>query len=517
MRFSYWTMSLGILVLTLSGCGWGEHSHEDQAAGTGEAAGERPTIAVTNWTERSELFLEYPVLVAGESGRFAIHVTDLADFRPLTAGEPVVVLRGQDGAETEFRGGLSRPGIFGADVTPATPGLFEMSLRIHSPGLQDVHELGSVTVHGPGSSIPAESEEESEGISFLKEQQWTLEFGTEPVTIRSLQSSLVVPATVRPRAGGEAVLSAPVSGRIDPSSDVPVPGRRVQAGSVLARIVPRSDDIRDAAGLRADLVDAEQQYELARQERDRAARLVESRALPARRLTEADAGVAASKGRLDAARQRMKRLDALSQFGEPVRGDDWFAIRASFDGVVAEVRYASGESVEKGDFLLRLVETDQVHVVGAVPESRVSTLRVVGNAELLLDGHATVPLGQAVVIGDVVEPTARTVEVRYTLDNRALRLPVGRGVRLRLLVGEAESLPAVPESAIVDDGGRPVVFVQTGGESFERRPVQLGSREGGYVHALEGVEPGERMVSRGAYLIRLAAMSTQIPAHGHVH
>ena len=62
-----------------------------------------------------------------------------------------------------------------------------------------------------------------------------------------------------------------------------------------------------------------------------------------------------------------------------------------------------------------------------------------------------------------------------------------------------------------------MVFVQMGGESFERRPVRLGSREGGYVHALEGVEPGERVVSRGAYLIRLAAMSTQIPAHGHAH
>ena len=213
----------------------------------------------------------------------------------------------------------------------------------------------------------------------------------------------------------------------------------------------------------------------------------------------------------------MNRLDVLSRSGEPVRGDDWFAIRAPFDGVVAEVRFASGASVEEGDFLLRLVDTDRVHVVGAVPESRVRTLRTVGNAELLRDGQPPVSLGRAVAIGGVVEPTARTVEVRYALDNRGLRLPVGHGIRVRLFVGEAEARPAVPESAIVDDGGRPVVFVQTGGESFERRPVRLGSREGGYVHALEGVEPGERVVSRGAYLIRLAAMSTQIPAHGHVH
>ena len=77
--------------------------------------------------------------------------------------------------------------------------------------------------------------------------------------------------------------------------------------------------------------------------------------------------------------------------------------------------------------------------------------------------------------------------------------------------------PAVPESAIVDDGGRPVVFVQLEGEKFARRPVTLGNRESGYVQVLEGVRPGERVVTRGAYLIRLAAMSNQIPAHGHVH
>ena len=94
---------------------------------------------------------------------------------------------------------------------------------------------------------------------------------------------------------------------------------------------------------------------------------------------------------------------------------------------------------------------------------------------------------------------------------------IGQSVELRLFVGQAQSGPAIPESAVVDDGGRPVVFVQLGGESFERRPVQLGSREHGYVHVLEGVAPGERIVHRGAYLVRLAAMSTTIPAHGHVH
>ncbi len=517
MRLSCREVSLIVLMVAVSACGPQQPARDGDGEDGHEAAAERPTLAVTSWTERSELFMEYPLLVAGESGRFAIHVTALDGFTPLTSGEAVVVLQGKDGPAAEFRGGPSRPGIFGLDVTPVAPGLFAMSLRVNSPEFQDVHELGSVTIHGANSPAPTDSEEEGEAISFLKEQQWALEFGTEAVVVRSLQSSLVVPGSVIPRAGGEAVLSAPVSGRIDSSFDVPFPGERVHERAMLARILPRSEEIKDAAGLRASLIEAEQQYELAEQERDRAARLVESRALPARRLSEAEAAVATSKARLDAAAQRLKRLDALAQAGEPVRGDDWFVVRAPFAGVIAEVQYASGASVEEGDFLLRLVDTSKVHVVGAVPESMTAVLRTIGDADLLLAERPPVPLGRAVAIGDVVDPATRTVEVRYKLDNREQRLPVGRGIRLRLFIGAAEALPAVPESAVVQDGGRPVVFVQSGGESFQRRPVRLGNREGGYVHTLEGVEPGERVVSRGAYLIRLAAMSTQIPAHGHVH
>ncbi len=135
----------------------------------------------------------------------------------------------------------------------------------------------------------------------------------------------------------------------------------------------------------------------------------------------------------------------------------------------------------------------------------------------MLDQAPAVPLSRPLAVGRVIEPVTRTTEVRFAFDNREARLQIGQSVTLRLYTGGESMGTAVPESAIVDDAGQPTVFVQTGGESFERRAVRLGSRTGGWVHVLEGVEPGEHVVSRGAYLVRLAAMSTQIPAHGHVH
>lgn len=515
------TLILVALLVLAPACGTHDHSHGDHSHDDhdhAEAPAERPAIAVTHWTDRSELFMEYPAFVAGESGRAAIHVTDLADFSPLTAGEVTVSLRSRAGEIFEFRGGPSRPGIFGVDLAMETPGDYDFAVRIDAPGWRDVHDLGSAKVHAKGDRFDAETEDEADaGISFLKEQQWTLEFGTAPAERRALRASVTVPATIRPRAGGEAIVAAPVSGRIEAGPAVPGPGTRVRAGTILARIVPRSEDVLDAAGLRAALVDAEQRYGLAESERARVARLVDARALPARRLAEAEAALASASAERDAARQRWSRFEVLGGGGGTDTGDGSFAVRAPFDGVVTEARFSPGATVEANDVLVRIVDTARVHVSGAIPESSAIDPRSIVGGEIVCEDAPPIALGEPLAVGRVVDEATRTTDVRFALGGDDTALRIGQAVGLRLFVGSEVQETAVPETAIVDDGGRPVVFVQTGGEAFERRPVTLGTRSGGWVQVVAGIEPGERVVHRGAYLVRLAAMSTQIPSHGHVH
>ena len=223
-------------------------------------------------------------------------------------------------------------------------------------------------MYAPGAPLPGE-EEEGEAISFLKEQQWTLEFGTSAVAARGIRSSITVPATVQPRSGGDALLTAPVPGRIDPAAGVPVPGTRVRAGAMLARIAPRSDDLRDAAGLRAALVEAEQAHVLAAQERDRAERLVEARALPTRRLDEA-------KRRAGRRRRPGSMPPGSAGAGSSRSASRPTGTRRARCSPCARRSTASsprcdsrpGASVEANEPLMRIVDPDRVHVVGAVPE-----------------------------------------------------------------------------------------------------------------------------------------------------
>ncbi len=116
-----------------------------------------------------------------------------------------------------------------------------------------------------------------------------------------------------------------------------------------------------------------------------------------------------------------------------------------------------------------------------------------------------------------MDPGSRRIPVVLEISNEDGALRIGQSLFARLGKRKAEERVSVPISAIVDDGGRPVVFVQRDGESFERRPVRTGAAAGDYVQVIEGLQAGDRVVSRGAYLVRLAALSTQIPAHGHVH
>jgi cobalt-zinc-cadmium efflux system membrane fusion protein len=125
--------------------------------------------------------------------------------------------------------------------------------------------------------------------------------------------------------------------------------------------------------------------------------------------------------------------------------------------------------------------------------------------------------GKLVTIGRVIDPKTRTAPVIFEVDNAGGRLRIGNFAKAMIATGPPRKALAIPASAIVDDAGRPIVFVMIEGESFERRPVRVGIRSNDWVEVIEGVAAGEHVVSRGAYEIKLQSSAGSVPAHGHVH
>jgi RND family efflux transporter MFP subunit len=485
-----------------------------------EAEEEPEALTVTRWTDQTELFAEYPPLVVGETSRFAIHLTRLDDFKALTEGHVRVTLRdGSAPVETFQVDAPSRPGIFGVDVKPAHAGRRELVISLTSGGVKDEHQVGQVEVYRDAAAAQAAvaaAEEPAPGISFLKEQQWTLDFGTAVVREGTVRESIAVPARIEARPDGASDVVAPMDGRLTDVAPLSV-GASVSRGQELARLLPPTGASSNLPELQRALADAATALTLATRDRERAERLTEAGAAPARRLEEARAGEEQARARLTAAESSLTQFNAIRASGEaPAAG--LFILRAPLSGVVAVRNAVAGANVSAGTQLFRVVNAAQVHVLGLVPESDAVRAGAASSAELEIPGRPDrVALGARVSVGKVLDATSRTLPVTFALDNSRLGLPVGQTAVLHLLLAATPPRPAVPASALVDDAGRPIVFVQLEGETFERRAVTIGARSGDVVQLLDGVKPGERVVTRGAYLVRLASLSTTVPAHGHVH
>src|SRR5688572_28021535 len=216
---------------------------------------ELPTLDVTHWTEKTELFMEYPPLVAGQEALYAVHLTRLSDFSAMTAGRPRLEFTPESGgAPVVLQGNEpSRPGVFRVEAASPPAGRYTWALVVDAPGLSDRHDLGGVTVFDDQAAAVADAErhavEDATAITYLKEPQWTNGFGTVVVQDAEVRRAIRVPAVIEPLTGGDAIVAAPAAGRFMTGSLLSI-GARVAAGQEVGRIQPR---LADATADRATL------------------------------------------------------------------------------------------------------------------------------------------------------------------------------------------------------------------------------------------------------------------------
>ena len=235
------------------------------------------------------------------------------------------------------------------------------------------------------------------------------------------------------------------------------------------------------------------------------------------RLDEAKSALASSEAELRSARRQRANLGRSQKVGA---ASDRLEVPSPIDGVVAELHVAPGAWVQAGQPLARLVDRDRLWLDVGVPEAYVGRLGEVSGVWFTLDGvrgPLELPRSALVSIGTEIDPGSRTLRVRFVIDNIRRELFAGMTSKAHLVTDAPMLAAAIPIDAVIDDNGMDVVFVQTGGESFVRRPVKLGIHDAGFVEVREGVAPGEWVVTRGAWSVKLASASTESVGHGHAH
>jgi RND family efflux transporter MFP subunit len=303
------------------------------------------------------------------------------------------------------------------------------------------------------------------------------------------------------------------------SAALPSVGDRVGAGQALGRIEPRlADNGVDRATLEAGVAEAQSAVDAARADLARAERLLAERAVPARRVEEARRAAGVADARLKAAQARLAQRDEVLRSGGGAASGNAFVLRAPIGGRVAEVFAALGASYQEGAALFRIVRTDRVELQAQLPASDAPLSRVTG-LSLEVPGRADPILLEPDHVHDagVIDPRTRALPIQIEVANPNGVLLIGQTGTAVIYTGNKQRLPVVPKAAVLTEAGRPYVFVQTGGESFARRFIDVVARDGDLIGVRAGVKPGERVVVRGAYEVQLASAASGLPAEGHVH
>ena len=377
-------------------------------------------------------------------------------------------------------------------------------------------------------------------VAFLMEQQWLIRMKLALVEEQTVARQITATGRVIPAANSQAVVAPPVGGIVS-SRNLPRLGQHVAQGQTIAVIQQVATSAEQAqvraaaaslslenARLEADrrtasgeVESARVRLDLATKEAARAQRLYERKAFSERQMQAAEADLKAAKATYDAA---VKRLEALgnSPPAESSRAsvgsaNASYTIRAPLSGYVTKVNKSIGEQVAPGEAIVEISNLNTVWVEAPIFEKDLS--RLAGN----LSATFTTPAypdqefnGTVVDIGAVIDEQTRATKVIFQLPNDGRALRLGMQANVRLDAGEQVTAMLIPREAVLEHEGKKIVYVLLSGEEFERREVTIGDELGGKVAVLAGLNKGERVVTQGAYQLKLQELQpTEAGAHTH--
>jgi cobalt-zinc-cadmium efflux system membrane fusion protein len=251
-------------------------------------------------------------------------------------------------------------------------------------------------------------------------------------------------------------------------------GEHVQAGSVL--LVLDSQEIAQAYAEYAK-EDSELRYETRAYEL--AKDLYENKALAMKDLKQAENELIKARAEFRRAKERLLSLRVPAQeLEKPLERQkitSRFEMKSPLSGTVVERNVTPGQSIggDSGQVLFTVADLDMLQVVADVYERDLAYLALVKegqSAKVSVEAYPDVTFPATVAtIGDVVDPTSRTIKLRAWVNNKDHRLKPEMFARLHVQVGESTPLLVIPREAVVVEDGRQFVYVVEGPDQYLKR------------------------------------------------
>jgi len=329
----------------------------------------------------------------------------------------------------------------------------------------------------------------------------------EPVRMREIAvDEVTAPGRVGIDPNRSSRLLLPVAGRI--VSVLAKVGDAVEQGQRVLSLDSPDADAAIAAAIQAEAAERQAQSTLSKADADlaRTTELYEHHAVAQKDMLGSQNDQAQARAALETARaalyqaKRKLELLELKPSGEP---RPIVQVRAPISGKVLEVNVAPGEyRNDTGTPLMTIADLSRVWIASDVPESAIRLIRVGERVTITMVAYPGEEFeGRVARIADVLDPQTRTVKVYVEMANLRGRFRPEMFATIRH-AGDSRPTPVVPVGAIVQEYGRPIVFLERAPGRFERREVALGTRAGEFIPVVSGVRAGERIVVDGGVLLK---------------
>lgn len=489
-----------ILVMTaFVGC---SHDHDP-----GETELKYGSNSVTQYTDSTEIFMEYPALVINNEAKFLIHLTDLKNFKAVSKGLLTVEFTNQKGTKfslTEDK--PARAGIYTPVVKFTEPGNYKMILSLKGKQVSDKIIIDNIVVYANKSEVPLEEKESLSSISFLKEQQWKIDFANESVIKRKMQKSVVATGEIKAKPELFSKVVSPIEGIIlsKNNRNLKSIGAFVKEGDILLNISPSVNASISIQKIKNDFLLSKSEYE-------RVQNLFDKKAVSQKRLNET---------KFDFESKQVIYNSLIDQIKITENG---YSVIAPIDGFIENLNFDLGDQIISGQELFTILNPHKLILKVNVPSSQFETANNSIDASFKVEGinsefRISLLNGKKLSVAASLNEVNRTVPVYFEFNNPQNKIKVGMYAEVYVKVGKENEYTSIPESAIINEDGLHTAYVQTEGEAFEKRILKTGIIDNGYVQVISGLEVGERVVTIGAYQVRLAVLSPESAiGHGHAH
>lgn len=490
-----------ILALLFASC----NKNNDQKAQDEEET----KIQFTAYSTEFELFAEADPFVVGKEGDILSHFSHMPNFTALENGSVTIRLI-IDGKEvSHVLDKPTRKGIYKFALTPTVKGAGKIVYDFKIDNNTYQLEVPNVVVY----ATEKEAVEAAKSVvisrtnttTFTKEQSWKIAFATDFPKTEPFGQVIKTTAQVQSAQGDEVIVSAKAAGVVMLSTDNVLEGKSVSNGQTLFSISSNGLASNNSA---VQFAEAKNNFEKATSDYERAKELAKDQIVSAKDLLNAKTQYENAKAVYS---NMNKNFSSLGQ-----------SVKSSMSGFVKQVFVQNGQSVEAGQSIVSISQNKTLLLRAEVQQRYAPLLGTIRSATIrTLNDNQTYTLeqlnGKVLSYGKTANSDNYLLPVNLQIDNKG-GFVSGGFVEIYLKSMTNTKALTVPNASLLEEQGVYYVYVQVNPELFEKREVKIGGTDGLNTEIVSGVISKDRIVTKGAMMIKLAQATGTLDAHsGHVH